>query len=62
MTELLPGSLDEGAMVVIGQEEEGGAKQATTNPFAPQGMGGPRGGGGGGQRAGGAGAGRGGGR
>jgi HlyD family secretion protein len=54
MTELLPGSLDEGAMVVIGQEEEPGKKQATTNPFAPQGgPGGPRGGGTGGGRGGG---------
>jgi len=54
MTELLSGSLDEGAMVVIGQEEEPGKKQTTTNPFAPQGgPGGPRGGGTGGGRGGG---------
>ncbi|HET9950695.1 MAG TPA: efflux RND transporter periplasmic adaptor subunit [Candidatus Eisenbacteria bacterium] len=43
-TELLPGPLEEGAMVVIGQEEAG-AKRQTTNPFQPAGgMGGRRGG------------------
>lgn len=53
LTELLPGSLEEGAMVVIGQEEENGKRQ-TTNPFQPSGgMGGPRGGGTSGGRTGG---------
>ena len=52
-TELLPGSLQDGAMVVIGQEEENGKRQ-TTNPFQPGGgMGGPRPGGGGGRAGGG---------
>jgi HlyD family secretion protein len=47
VTELLPGTLTEGAMVVIGQEEDPNKKPATTtNPFTPQG------GGGGGQRGG----------
>lgn len=46
LTELLPGSLDEGAMVVVGQEEAENGKKQTTNPFQPAGgMGGPRGGG-----------------
>ena len=50
LTELLPGSLQDGAMVVIGQEEDAG-KKPTTNPFTPSGgMGGPpRGGRGGGR-------------
>ncbi|MEK7347554.1 MAG: efflux RND transporter periplasmic adaptor subunit [Candidatus Eisenbacteria bacterium] len=53
LTELLPGTLEEGAMVVIGQEEENGKRQ-TTNPFQPSGgMGGPRGGGTSGGRTGG---------
>jgi HlyD family secretion protein len=49
-TELFPGALEEGAMVVVGQEEAAGARRQTTNPFTPQPMGGPRGGGGGGRR------------
>lgn len=52
LTELLPGTLEEGAMVVIGQEEETGKRQ-TTNPFQQTGGGGPRGGGSGGGRTGG---------
>ncbi len=52
LTELLPGALDEGAMVVIGQEVENGKPQ-TTNPFQQTGGGGPRGGGSGGGRTGG---------
>ncbi|HEY6572080.1 MAG TPA: hypothetical protein VI198_02075, partial [Candidatus Eisenbacteria bacterium] len=47
LTELFPGSLEEGAMVVIGQEAENG-KQQTTNPFQQTGgMGGRRSTGGG---------------
>lgn len=52
LTELLPGALREGAMVVIGQEAENGKRQ-TTNPFQQTGGGGPRGGGSGGGRTGG---------
>ena len=52
-TELLPGSLQEGAMVVIGQEEDS-SKKPTTNPFTPSGgMGGPPRGGASGGRGGG---------
>jgi HlyD family secretion protein len=48
MTELLPGRLEEGAKVVIGQEDDAG-KPAAVNPFTPsRGMGG-RGGGRGGR-------------
>ena len=53
LTELLPGTLEEGAMVVIGQEEENGKRQ-TTNPFQPSGgRGGPHGRGTSGGRSGG---------
>jgi hypothetical protein len=51
LSELLPGTIEAGAMVVIGQGEEDGKRQ-TTNPFQQTG-GGPRGGGSGGGRTGG---------
>lgn len=54
LTELLPGSLDEGAMVVVGQEVVDNGKKQTTNPFQPApGGGGQRGGNTGGGRSGG---------
>ncbi|HSQ59777.1 MAG TPA: hypothetical protein VLT84_05020, partial [Acidobacteriota bacterium] len=54
VTELFPGSLQEGAQVVVGQEENGERRGGTPNPMAggggPMGPGRPAGGGGRGGR------------